>query len=130
MPPQPPKGTDPAFEWFDTLLRAGLAFSVLTFLIILFSTSVKLVAFWRRNRVRVHLSKKDPRSRNGIELGDVPYTTAPFPHGFAPSRADAASVIHHPNPIYRDASRVTDNIAPGIVPWQWRQHQPQEEERL
>ncbi|GFF28327.1 60S ribosomal protein L38 [Aspergillus udagawae] len=112
MPPQPPKGTDPAFEcdvYSSTMLR---------------------VAFWRRNRVRVHLSKKDPRSRNGVELGDVPYTTAPFPHGFAPSRADAASVIHHPNPIYRDASRVTDNIAPGIVPWQWRQHQPQEEERL
>ncbi|GIJ82302.1 hypothetical protein Asppvi_000808 [Aspergillus pseudoviridinutans] len=134
MAPQPTKGTnrhyDPAFEWFDTLLRAGLAFSVLTFLIIFFSTSVKLVAFWRRNRLRVHLSKRDSRSRNGIELGAVPHTTAPFPHSFAPSRADAASVIHHPNPICRDASRVTDNIAPGIVPWQWRQHQPQEDERL
>jgi hypothetical protein len=89
------------------------------------------VAFWRRNRLRVHLSKRDPRSRNGVELGDVPHTTAPVRYDFAPSQADAASVIHHPNPIYRDASRVTDNIAPGTVPpWQWRQHQPQEEERL
>jgi hypothetical protein len=66
-----------------------------------------------------------------VELGDVPHTTAPVRYDFAPSQADAASVIHHPNPIYRDASRVTDNIAPGTVPpWQWRQHQPQEEEGL
>jgi hypothetical protein len=44
MAPAPPNGStiDPAFEWFDVLLRTGLAFSVLTFAVIFVAHSVKL----------------------------------------------------------------------------------------